>query len=87
MHLGDNDLEQVVDNEKDNNSSGPAVLIIQVEKKYIDNPTKLKSEFDNLIPNVKVAQVKTTQINNLIITFFEESDLKTFMDNKFMVYL
>jgi hypothetical protein len=38
--------------------NGPAILIVKVDKKYLENPAKLKPELDNLLPNIQILQKK-----------------------------
>jgi hypothetical protein len=62
--------------------NGPAILIVKVDKKYLENPAKLKPELDNLLPNIQILQVKTTLNNNLIINFPDNENLNNFMKNE-----
>jgi hypothetical protein len=85
IHLNDSEkMEFIAENinYKGKNSNNPAILIINVEKHFIENPAKLKPELDKNLPHVKILQIKATLNNNLIITFEDELNLIAFMDNK-----
>ena len=62
--------------------NGPAILIVKVDKKYLENPAKLKPELDKILPNIQILQVKTTLNNNLFINFPDNENLNNFKNNE-----
>jgi hypothetical protein len=46
------------ENETENYSSGPAVLVIQVDQKFLKNPAAIKPKLDESILNIKINQIK-----------------------------
>lgn len=58
------------------------VLILNLEKKYVDNVKLLNQDFRNEFNNIKLKQLKITPANNIIIILEDKNSLEMILNSQ-----